>query len=59
MDSHDIVATVTVIAGTVLGVIQLWRNGDGVVLTAMIGLYGTILGYAFGQHQAQATATKS
>jgi len=49
MEGKDVVATVVVIMGTILGCFQLYNSGDGTIVTAMIGLYGTVLGYAFGK----------
>lgn len=53
MKGHDVVAAVVVVSGTVLGAVQLLTGGDGAVITAMVGLYGAVLGYAFGKHQAE------
>jgi hypothetical protein len=49
MEGKDAVASLVVIMGTILGCFQLLTNGDGTTITAMIGLYGTALGYAFGK----------
>lgn len=54
MDSGDVVACVVTVSGTALGIVQIARNGDGSVITAMVGLYGTILGYVFGKKLVQA-----
>jgi hypothetical protein len=54
MEGKDVVAAIVVVAGTVLGAVQLLTQGDGAIITAMVGLYGTVLGYAFGKHQSEA-----
>jgi hypothetical protein len=49
MEDSSIVCTVVVVAGTVLGGLDIYLKGDGTVLSAMIGLYGAVLGFLFGK----------
>jgi len=55
MEGKDIVASLVVIAGTVFGTVQLILYGDGATVTALMGLYGTVLGYYFGRKSTEET----
>lgn len=59
MESHDVVAIAVVVAGASLGAADILINGDGTVLTAMIGLFGMILGYVFGRGVQQSQSNQS
>jgi len=56
MEGKDFVAGLVVVMGTILGCFQLYNSGDGTIVTAMIGLYGTVLGYTFGKATSKETS---
>jgi hypothetical protein len=59
MEGSTIVATAVVICGTALGALDIYLKGDGTVLTAIVGLFGAVLGYVFGRGTTQATTAKT
>lgn len=59
MQDSTIVSVAVIAAGTAVGVVDLWLNHDGVILSAMLGLYGIVLGYVFGKNQQTAVAAKT
>lgn len=53
MESGHIVASIIIVAGTIVGLFQVYRGGDGAILAGLIGLYGTVLGFVFGKTIAE------
>lgn len=58
MQDSTVVSVAVIVAGTVIGGVDLYYRGDGVILSAMLGLYGIVLGYVFGKNQ-NTTTTKT
>lgn len=56
-EGSDIVAAAVVAGGTVIGLVDMWKNGDGAVMTGIVALYGLVLGYVFGTRTATAALT--
>lgn len=53
MKDETVVAIAIATLGTVLGCVQMVIHGNGYILSSMIGLYGTILGYFFGKKKGE------
>lgn len=49
LEFHEFIAFTILVCGTILGAIDLFKNGDGQVLAAVITLYGAVLGFVFGR----------
>lgn len=57
MESRDIVACVALAASTAIAGIDLYINGNGTVMTAVVGFWGMVLGYVFGKSTSGTTET--